>query len=112
MFNDDDVISTYSDEQAVEDGVLVDIKELGLNFNGTLIDRMTNTVYVHLLNMANEIENKLAFIQQTITERLITAHDPDGDGYLIVIPQKGREEKLWLIRNERDNYTLMFPEDY
>jgi len=112
MFNDDDYISTYTDQQAIEDGVLVAVQAWGLSFNGTVIDRMTTTLYEHMLGMANETENKFDFIKHLISERLTNAYDPDGDGYLIVIPEKGTEERLWLVQNERNNYTLMFPSDY
>ena len=39
-----EVISSYTDKEAVEDGVLVDISEMKINFREKPVNRMTRTL--------------------------------------------------------------------
>jgi hypothetical protein len=112
MFDEKDIISVYTDEQAVEDGVLVSITTLGMTYCGIAIDRMTGTSFEYFHKKASGKQNELEAMKQAIAEKVGTAYDPDGDGYLIVIPEKGDEGRLWLVKNERNNYTMMFPSEY
>ncbi len=116
MFDEADVISIYTDKEAIEDGVLVAIEKLGIAFKGTAIDRMTRGAYEYFREKVSGIQGEeekeeLKRIKEAVVERLVSAYDPDGDGYLIVLPAGTGEEKLWLVRNER-NYTILFPSEY
>jgi len=101
------IISSYTDEQAVDDGVLVDIAGFKLFLGQGPVNRITRNLYDELKKYADHDRRKLRGI---LREKLSYAYMPQDnpqDGYLYLLPPN-----LWAIRNELDGYTLMFPEDY
>jgi hypothetical protein len=112
-----EVISTYTDGQAIKDGTLVDLRTFTqVNFLGLPIHRMTRHLFDDLtpflqaeaplfdgdLNraLASILRAKCAFAQG----------DPGNTGEIgdiYTIPPK-----LWLVRNEVGGWTAMYPEDY
>ena len=110
-----EVISSYTDREAVEDGVLVELY-MPARFQEFPINRMTRHLFddlapfvkaeAYLFNgdlsraLASILKTKCAFAQG----------DPGntgeiGDIYTIT-------PKLWLVRNEVGGWTAMYPEDY
>ena len=86
-----EVISEYTDKQAVEDGVLVPVSGPGG------VNRVTRAVFDHFTRPLAEAIRAMAKLP------------PDKDGW-----RTGAAEgkKLWLVPNEVHGLTLMFPEDY
>lgn len=108
MAEDWEVISTYTDEQAVEDGVLVPLAGLGP------VNRVTRAVFAHFVGEAAfkpmpviEMPKVLEPLMAAI--RAMLKIPPDRDGWRTGDYQGKR---LWLVPNEVGGLTLMFPEDY
>ena len=110
-----EVISTYTDAQAVEDGVLVDITAVGVGFQGKPINRMTRTLWEdfqpflapYVVQGMTEIEA----IGKVLRTKIAYAKGDPGNtgkiGDIVTIPPR-----LWLVRNEVGGWTAMYPEDY
>ena len=101
---ENEVIYSYTDEQAVADGVLVDTRQL-LGHLG--ISRVTRAVWDHYVTDMGK------GLVQDVTKLIRTAEKvkqvrPE-DGWYIY---KEDSITLWCIPNEIDSLTLMFPEDY
>lgn len=101
------VISVYTDEQAVDDGLLVDISSYKLHLSGRSVNLITRHLYDELMKYADHDSVKLKGI---LRDKLCHARMPgDGpqDGYFYVLPLD-----LWAIQNNSGGYTLMLPQDY
>ena len=108
MTEESNVISSYTDGQAVEDGVLVPLFGFGP------VNRVTRAVFVHFTGITPEenasiIELALKFRPLQDVIRQILGKLPDEDGWRKLTWQ-GKE--LWLVPNEVRGLTLMFPDDY
>ena len=100
------VISTYTDPQAIEDGVLVAVPGAGG------VNRVTRAVFDHFAPKPEDPTITSPDTDVTLLHEAIRAMlkiPPDEDGW-----RTGTygEKKLWLIPNEVRGLTLMFPEDY
>jgi hypothetical protein len=106
MENDQNVISEYTDQQAVEDGVLVAVNgEGGVN-------RVTRAVFDTFAESIGSSPLTGPVINITPLMDAIRAMLkilPDEDGWRTGTYQ-GKE--LWLVPNEVQGKTLMFPSDY
>jgi hypothetical protein len=106
MTNDDNVIIAYTDQQAVEDGVLVAI-------NGTGgVNRVTRAVFDDFTKSCGSSPLTGPVIDITRLMEAIRAMvkiPADEDGWRTGMLQG---KKLWLVPNEVSGLTLMFPEDY
>lgn len=101
-----EVISTYTDAQAVEDGVLVDVTPLALPrtmFGGRRVTRVTRTIWT----LANDPEfvDQAERVLTPMVEAALRAYDR---GWYV---GDWNGQRLWLIPNG-GGYTLMVPEDY
>lgn len=120
----DEIISRYSDRQAIEDGFLVDITSFNLRLNDKPLNRITRNLwekfqpflfdytdiqtkkYKHLLKkMPSKTEQLKKILETKISLARITKDNPDG--YMYILPPD-----LWAVLNETNGYTLMLPEDY
>ncbi len=95
-----DPIDVYTDAQALDDGVLVDLAPMGLSFRGRIVNRVTGGLFAALeqsVNGPGALKGVLrAKLRYAIFKR---------DTWQV---QPG----LWLIANEVGGWTLMRPEDY
>ena len=102
-------IFTYTDSQALEDGVLVDISGLGLTLDGMPINRMTGTLYGELDPFfkaeAPRFDGDEQAALASILRTKLSMRQKRDDMY-IVLPG------LWIMLNETGNWTFMKPEDY
>jgi len=104
-------ISIYTDADAIEDGTLIDVSGCRISFNNKPINRVTDNAF-HTLDFAKKqpatISNNLKFIAEN------SKKDREGaDAWGIFEADKRLgNEKLWLVNNELDGYTLMLPGDY
>jgi type I site-specific restriction endonuclease len=116
-------ISVYTDADAINDGTLVDITSLNLTFEDKPINRMTGNLFwskrpdypmndEQLAALFAECEDSdddpINFDMQAFA-RNITAKltETSGEGRLRTIPPD-----MWLVENEVQGWTLMFPSDY
>ena len=99
------IIYEYTDAQAIEDGVLVEVSCGAVN-------RVTCAVFDHF---ARRLENSPVGLEAfdmtplTATIRAVLGVMPDEDGWRKSI-YEGKE--YWLVPNEVQGLTLMFPDDY
>ena len=106
MENQPNVIAEYTDKQALEDGVLVSVSGEGK------VNRVTRAVFDHFTtpmgstSLTGEVAD-LARLQDAI--RALLKIESDEDGW-----RTGSYEgkKLWLVPNEVEGLTLLFPDDY
>lgn len=137
LFDNADIISRYSDEEAVDDGVLADISAWGVRHIGRPVNRMTRNLFEslrpysepmsacgrHMLSATEGFtadcdDCQTAFgmhMESTLRTKLKlavdTAEEGEERGYLFKLP--GRDDDgIWLIGNELGGFTVMFPEDY
>ena len=116
------VIFAYTDEMALDDGVLVNIESLGLTFEGAPINRITCALFW-------QEQKKYPLTAEQLTAQLADCDDDQepvnfdleayaitiraqlaeagGSGYLRTLPGP-----IWLVENEVNGWTLMLPSDY
>ena len=109
------IIYEYGDDEAVGDGVLVDLEQIhgSVIFHGTLVNRMTGHLF-HATSAAVEEFDAVGF-REYLRHQLDAAEDTAAEGeqrdYLYALPDV-RDETVWLIRNETGGWTAMFASDY
>lgn len=112
-FNDfwGEIISTYSDADAQDDGVLIDISNLSVLFNGKVINRITDGA-----NFYFRLNEKGAETAKTDLQFVADNSEKDREGagaWGIYKPKQDfRNVKFWLVGNEVGGYTLMLPSEY
>ncbi len=95
-----EVISSYTDREAVEDGVLVALAGPGR------INRVTRAVFDHFTQSMGVGVTNITPLLEAMRHMLTVELD---DGWRTA---DYRGKALWLIPNEVGGLTLMFPEDY
>jgi len=101
----ENIISSYTDAEALEDGVLVAMDALPVN-------RVTRAVFDHLTRPLGSSPPTGVVIDITPLRKVIQAMlavEADADGWRVGA-YAGKE--LWVVPNEVNGLTLMFPEDY
>ena len=101
----ENIIASYTDAEAVEDGVLVAMDSLPVN-------RVTRAVFDHFTQPMGS--SPLTGVVTDITPlrkviQTMLAVEADTDSWRIGVYEN---KQLWLIPNEVSGLTLMFPEDY
>jgi len=99
------IIFEYTDAQAIEDGVLVEVSWGAVN-------RVTHAMfsdYARLMENLPEGEERYDITPLTATIQAVLGETPDEDGWR-KCTYEGKE--LWLVPNEVRGLTLMFPSDY
>jgi len=117
-----EIIFAYTDEDALSDGVLMEISSLGLSFESKPINRITAALFWRerpkyplnekdlddLLANCGDDEEPINFdmgaFGEAITAKLAQV---TGSDYLRTLP-----EGIWLVENETGGWTLMLPSDY
>ena len=106
-----EVISTYTDAQAVADRLLVDIGAWNLHFRGRPVNRMTRTVWNELEPFAQVGVDAGLYrdLAESLTHMVAAKLEAsgEGDGDVVKVPPWH-----WLLENELGGWTLMRPEDY
>jgi hypothetical protein len=99
----ENIIFEYTDAQAIEDGVLVEVRCGAVN-------RVTRAVFDHFARpMGIAPVEQFDFTPVTAAIRAVLGVTPDEDGWR-KSTYEGKE--LWLVPNEVRGLTLMFPDDY
>ncbi len=109
------IVSTYTDKQAIDDGVLVDIGAR-VRFLGWPVNRMTRHLFDDLKPFVEaelplfdgDFGKALASILRTKCQFAEGSADNTGEiGDIRKIPPN-----LWIVRNEVGGWTAMYPEDW
>ena len=101
----EEIISEYTDAQALEDGMLDEV-------HCGAVNRVTHAVFAHyarLMERLPEGEERFDIAPLTATIQAVLGETPDEDGWRQSM-YEGKE--LWLVPNEVRGLTLMFPDDY
>jgi hypothetical protein len=101
----EDIIDSYTDAQAVEDGFLVTWDDLQVN-------RVTRAVFDHFTRPMGTSPQTDVVIDITPLRKILQTMlkvEADEDGWRV---DTYVNKRLWLIPNEVNGLTLMFPEDY
>jgi hypothetical protein len=110
-----EVISTYTDREALDDGFLVEL-HARVGFRGLPVNRMTRHLFDDLTPF---IEAEAPFFDGDLNRGLASIlrtkcsfaqGDPGNTGEIGDIYRI--PPKLWLVRNEVGGWTVMYPEDY
>ena len=108
MYEDMEIISTYTDQQALEDGVLVDLTPARASFRGQPVNRMTRNLWEEFkpfLTVAEVMHlTEIAYLGKVLKTKLALAY---FKGDIWQVPPG-----LWLMENELGGWTIMRPEDY
>lgn len=120
-----EVISEYSDAQAVDDGVLVDIGNARLDPTSTRIvrnARATVGIFSRFAELSRRDYSEMdddghrenALLSCRLLFRSIMRRPADEDGWRKTEARQDGESigEVWLIPNELGGLTLMLPEDY
>ena len=109
MAEDWNVISVYTDDQAIKDGLLIPLLLIpGIG----RVNRVTRAVFAHFVGEAGF--EPMPVIDMPKLEPLLAAIR----AMLQIPPDRGwrtgdyQGKQLWLIPNEVGGLTLLFPEDY
>lgn len=98
-------ISVYTDAQALEDGVLVDIARLDLAFEGRVINRVTQNLW---RDLEQDCRSEAGINVEAIASALrAKCRMASFHGGVWTLPPE-----MWLIENEVGGWTLMYPSDY
>ena len=103
-------ISVYTDADALSEGVLIDVTDLGIHFGGRPINRFTRSVWFAWRDEFQPIgrtlpKNALHHHLRAKLQAALPAAVYKGDIWTL-------SDRLWLIENEVEGWTLMKPEDY
>ena len=101
----ENIISEYTDAQALEDGVLAEVSCGAVN-------RVTCAVFYHFARPMEKTPDGLETFDTAplmAAIRAVLGVTPDEDGWR-QSTYEGKE--LWLVPNEVQGLTLMFPDDY
>jgi hypothetical protein len=112
IWEDAEVISVYDDSQAIEDGLIVDISELGLDFRGRPLNRMTSGLWDDFQPFITfggslpgiQAPTPMEELKKIMRTKLRLA---SYEGGIWKLPPG-----LWLIENEVHGWTVMKPEEY
>jgi hypothetical protein len=107
-----EIISVYDDSQAIEDGVIVDISELKLAFQGRSLNRMTRGLWedfqpfitIETTFPGIQAPTPMEELRKIMRTKLQLARCTGG---IWTLPPG-----LWLIENEVGGWTVMKPEEY
>jgi len=101
------VISRYTDGQAVDDGILVDIASWALTFRDKPVNRITRTVWSEIepFLIGETAKQQMTSFKHMLQTKLAMSGENGGD--IVKVPPH-----YWLLENELAGWTLMLPSDY
>jgi hypothetical protein len=116
-------IFVYSDADAIEDGVIVDLSELGLVLAGLPVNRMTRTLWDKLIPFCHDPAGYLKCAKKADCDETEHVSVPVLKCVLLtkikLTVATGKDARvlklppdIWVVQNEVGGYTLMFPSDY
>ena len=113
FFTEDDIISQYTDEDAIEDGILVKLERSGKPLSRYIKLATTNLLVSceYLVDDQLNIPN----IRDLITQcHSIMIKGTESRGFYsgdIELPS-GEQQKVFIEQNNSGGYTVMLPEDH
>jgi hypothetical protein len=122
LFTPDDIVYTYTSQQAIEDGIIVDLTEtINRYFKNSPINYATTNLltngYITLPEESPNGEGKANIpniIDLVMTASKALRKMPIGDSFTtanLELPN-GNRTKIFIAQNETGKFALMLPEDY
>ena len=114
IFSEEDIISQYSSEQAVEDGILMDVSVIRKEWGRGIINYITTNLlgkgYVNEDKSLN-LPNIMDLLNQSA--QIIKRAGKEDRFYngKIELPRGGKQT-VFIGQNETGRFTIMLPEDY
>ncbi len=112
FFKPEDLISVYTSNQAVEDGILVDLTQvLGKDtpINLATTNLLTDKGYMDLTNNKINIPN----LRDLIVQCIVKMRKKRDTFYEVSIElPSGTRGKVFVAQNETGKFTVMLPSDY
>ena len=119
MFNETDVISSYTANQAVEDGILFDVAELKQGWEKGLFNYITSNIlfskgYMELDKKVNypNIMDLLNQANQIVKKKSNNFKEFDHFFSGTIELPSGQKCEIYIQQNETGKFTIMLPEDY
>ena len=117
--NDANVIVEYTIEQAVADGIMLDIRKVSPKCARGIFSHVTTNLlasgdYLNKDGTLN-LPNLLDLLNQSLEIVRRKKESATKDGWLFdgeVEFPSGRKQKVWIARNEVGKFTILLPEDY
>jgi len=119
VFTDTDIISVHTNEQATEDGILLDIRKVNPEWEKGIFSHITINL-LHTGGYFNEdktinIPNLLDLLNQSLEivrkkSKNFTEHDWFFEGE-IELPS-GNRQQVFIEQNETGKYTILLPSDH
>ena len=118
MFDESDIIYRYTSEEAVQDGVLVDLDQI---FPGNEKTNLFKYATTNLMNQGflEKDEIKKAAIQDLLVQASAIAKakskgftKPDWFYSGEIELPNGSKQEIFIEQNETGRYTVMLPEDH
>jgi hypothetical protein len=107
-----EVIFSYGDQQAIDDGMIVDVSRFGVIVNDQPLNRASASIWTKFgdtdpdaTDAQHDVCRKSMFEFMASVAHL-TPDNPDG--YLLT----AADGEVWFVRNEVGGYTIMYPSDY
>lgn len=118
-FENAEVISTYSRNQAIEDGVLIDVSDTARDFGYKAPVVVTDHVHNALEQAALDkvgttyeawLGDVLMLARTEFLKKMKANKDARHVVFRVVVGTKSQD--LWMLFEESEGFCIMFPEDY
>lgn len=118
VVDDIEIISSYTSEQAVEDGILLDILDINVEWESGIFRYITTNLIGHGYTNEDEsvnIPNVLDLLNQAnniVRNQSNGFKEPKESRYKGRIESPdGKRIEIWIEMNEHGMYTIMLPKD-
>jgi hypothetical protein len=106
------VVFSYGDQQAIDDGMIVDITAYRVIVNDKPLNRASASVWAKFGDAdPDATEEQHAVCRKAMFDFMasVARLTPDNpDGYLLT----AADNEVWFVENEVGGYTIMYPSDY
>jgi len=119
LFTEKDIIYSYTDEQAIEDGILIDLSVINPDWKRGIINLITNNLAMEFQILKEDkatggvkfnIPNLLDVLNQSV--QIIKKSVPDTFYSGTIEVFDGTKRKVFIGQNGSGAFTLMLPKDY
>jgi len=118
LFSEADVVFRYTDEQAIEDGVLIPFIAGGRDTGHRITGNLYHDLKAHYKEYNYDDPEYLKFFLNELLPLVpyaIKEWDQKNmlqSNYDFKVGEQGDGEKIWYVPNEKHGVTMMHPEDY
>lgn len=117
FFEEADIVSQYTSEEAEEDGILFDVTKLNKDWERGFFRYTTTNLLSQGYMNGDEVNmaNLLDLLNQCVAIVKKASYDFQKSDWFysgfIELPS-GAKQEIFIVQNETGKYTIMLPEDY